>query len=205
MDWSSFVGYFLAVYFTLVAATYTLQLTVFKKRSYTGKVFSRHWLGHTTFKIFRVTIWFVCVARVFEPEVNKYLILAPCYESIAVTSFGMLLLIGGSFLVWKAHGGMGKYWTSGINESGHYQLVKTGLFRYSRNPIFIGVLICQLGFVFALPSIFSLVCFVVGAASIFSQVNLEENFLRRTFGDEYVKYCQTTPRWLSLKTTQSKA
>jgi protein-S-isoprenylcysteine O-methyltransferase Ste14 len=37
---------------------------------------------------------------------------------------------------------------------------------------------------------------VLGEALMQIQVRLEEEYLRRTHGEEYQKYCQRTRRWL---------
>ena len=42
-------------------------------------------------------------------------------------------------------------------------------------------------------------CLVVGVFVIQGQVRLEEKHLRRRYGDVYVAYCRSVPRWLPLR------
>jgi protein-S-isoprenylcysteine O-methyltransferase Ste14 len=50
----------------------------------------------------------------------------------------------------------------------------------------------------ALPSLFTLICFVVGGWGVIARVSVEERLLRERFGAEYESYSAHTPRWLSF-------
>lgn len=77
------------------------------------------------------------------------------------------------------------------------KLVVSGLYRYSRNPMYVGVTLMLLGDCFILQSqgiwIYAGVVFV--AFNIFI-LGFEEPRLRRDFGEEYVAYCRQVRRWL---------
>ena len=76
-------------------------------------------------------------------------------------------------------------------------LVVTGLYRYVRNPMYVGVVsvIVGQGLLLGNRQVLgygALVClgfylFVIG---------YEEPTLRRTFGDEYERFCANVPRWI---------
>jgi len=76
-------------------------------------------------------------------------------------------------------------------------LVSSGPFRYSRNPIYLGLLLVVVGCAFALNSAWQL-----GAAVLlllllhFGVVLREERFLAATFGDAYRDYTRRVRRWL---------
>ncbi|MGB0733348.1 MAG: methyltransferase family protein [Pontibacterium sp.] len=91
---------------------------------------------------------------------------------------------------------MGNQWRSGIDPNGPTLLITQGLFKYSRNPMFLGVGIAQLGFFLALPSWFSLICLMVGWAAIYRQTISEEKHLQARFPDEYAIYTTKVRRWL---------
>jgi protein-S-isoprenylcysteine O-methyltransferase Ste14 len=77
------------------------------------------------------------------------------------------------------------------------KLVVSGLYRFSRNPMYIGVLLMLIGeAVF-----FSSGSLWIYAAIVFIAFNLfiilhEEPRLKRDFGTEYQQYLKTTRRWL---------
>jgi protein-S-isoprenylcysteine O-methyltransferase Ste14 len=77
------------------------------------------------------------------------------------------------------------------------QLVVLGLYRYVRNPMYVGALLALLGQAAFFKSL-SLLCYAV---AFFVWVHLfvvlyEEPTLRRRFGSSYERYCLTVNRWL---------
>ncbi len=76
-------------------------------------------------------------------------------------------------------------------------LVVVGLYRYSRNPMYIGVLTLIAGWVLLTGSLL-LACYLLVFAVIFQLrvIRFEEPWLSKKFGVEWTAYCATTPRWL---------
>jgi protein-S-isoprenylcysteine O-methyltransferase Ste14 len=79
------------------------------------------------------------------------------------------------------------------------ELVASGLYRYSRNPIYIGYIIFLLGeFLFfgqVILLLYAVVAFLVAHVAV---LLLEEPPLRRKFGNVYLKYTQRVPRWFCV-------
>jgi len=74
--------------------------------------------------------------------------------------------------------------------------VVTGLYRYVRNPMYVGVLATILGQGLLLGSGSVLVYAAVVALGFHLFVlAYEEPTLRRTYGAEYEAYCAAVPRW----------
>ena len=77
------------------------------------------------------------------------------------------------------------------------KLVVHGLYRYVRNPMYVGVLCVILGWAcfFAAPS---LLLYAGGIAGVFHTFTVlyEEPTLRRLFGADYETYCSRVNRWL---------
>ena len=71
-----------------------------------------------------------------------------------------------------------------------------GLFGISRNPIFLGVLIVFAGMFLIIPNAVTLVILISGFIVIQVQVRLEEEFLIKQLGDEYIVYMVNVKRWL---------
>jgi protein-S-isoprenylcysteine O-methyltransferase Ste14 len=77
------------------------------------------------------------------------------------------------------------------------QLVRSGFYRFSRNPMYVGVLLAVFGqaLVFASPAV---ALYAVGLFLAFhvTVVFLEEPHLRKQRGPFYEQYCKHVPRWL---------
>ena len=77
------------------------------------------------------------------------------------------------------------------------KLVVRGLYRFTRNPMYVGVLTVILGWA-ALYRSWSLIIYALPVGTMFHLfiVLYEERYLRREFGGEYDDYRARVPRWL---------
>jgi protein-S-isoprenylcysteine O-methyltransferase Ste14 len=76
-------------------------------------------------------------------------------------------------------------------------LVVTGLYRFVRNPMYVGVLAVILGQGVLLGDARVLrYGAVVWLAFFLFVIGYEEPTLRRTFGEEYERFCANVPRWI---------
>lgn len=73
-------------------------------------------------------------------------------------------------------------------------LMTDGPYRYSRNPMLLGVFILQIGVVTMLHSWQAVLIFAAFVAIMLCQVSSEEKRLAKDFGDEYAEYCKHTRR-----------
>lgn len=77
------------------------------------------------------------------------------------------------------------------------QLVTTGLYHYSRNPMYLGLFFLLLGTVLWLGNpvnIFLLLLFLLVITLL--QIKPEEKILTEKFGSDYQHYCEQVRRWL---------
>ena len=77
-------------------------------------------------------------------------------------------------------------------------LIQTGPYRFSRNPQIVIFVVAMVGAVVLWPSWYALGWLLLFAPVFHSMVLVEEEFLRREFGDEYQDYCRRTPRYLAF-------
>ena len=76
-------------------------------------------------------------------------------------------------------------------------IVTTGLYRFSRNPIYIAFVVFTLSFTFFANSLWFVIFAVVLFFLLhFGVVKREEVYLKAKFGDSYVDYCRQVKRWL---------
>ncbi|KAB7726452.1 DUF1295 domain-containing protein [Rudanella paleaurantiibacter] len=113
---------------------------------------------------------------------------------IGATGVGLVALS----LLWimLAQHQMNQSWRIGIDEAHPTTLVTTGIFAYSRNPIFLGMLVGIGGLFLVLPNAVTLCLLGVGYVVMQLQVRLEEEFLERQHGEAYRAYRTQTRRWL---------
>lgn len=79
------------------------------------------------------------------------------------------------------------------------RLVVTGLYRWVRNPMYLGMAIFLVGEAILLPEILrSMLLVLLGAWVLVHGFILlyEEPKLRELFGDEYLEYCRNVSRWI---------
>ena len=76
-------------------------------------------------------------------------------------------------------------------------LVTDGLYRISRNPMYLGFLVALLGVAIVLGN-FSSILVVIGFFVITDRwyINFEEDVMAKKFGDRYAEYKAKTRRWL---------
>jgi protein-S-isoprenylcysteine O-methyltransferase Ste14 len=91
-------------------------------------------------------------------------------------------------------------WRAGVSESEKTELISNGIYKISRNPafvgfdlIYIGIILMFFNWALLLVSIFAIIMFHLQIVCV------EEPFLIRTFGDEYLNYKNTVGRYLGRK------
>lgn len=89
---------------------------------------------------------------------------------------------------------MSNSWRIGIDEKNRTVLKTTGLFRISRNPVFLGMIVSVFGLFLILPN--ALTFFLTATTYIITQIQirLEEAFLEKQHGDNYKAYKLKTRR-----------
>ena len=106
-----------------------------------------------------------------------------------------VILIFSLPFIWLAQSQMTTSWRIGVDKKNSTNLVTQGLFSFSRNPIFLGVLLGNLGVFFIIPNAFTLVILSLSVVSINTQIRLEEAYLLDAFDKEYRSYRQKVRRW----------
>lgn len=148
------------------------------------------------FRFFRAAIWLVCVFRWLFPALDENLGIVPELNIWPVVLTGNVLLTAGFAFTLAVHFNLGDQWRSGINPAGPEHLRTDGYYKFTRNPMFLGIATAQLGFFLALPSLFSGVCLFVGLYILHRQTLAEEEHLLKAFPDKYKVYMASVSRWL---------
>lgn len=196
-----FTRVYLAAFYTGVAVFYAVRITLRKRAAsremvFPGELFCSTWWNHMLFRAFRVAIWMVCLFRLFFPSLDNYLGLFAGLNVWPVVLAGNVLLTAGFLFTVSTHFSLGRDWRSGIDPGAPKTLKTDGVYRFSRNPMFVGVATAQVGFLLALPSVFSAVCLLVGLYALHSQTVAEEAHLLKSFPQDYRRYANQVRRWL---------
>lgn len=91
-------------------------------------------------------------------------------------------------------------WRAGVQKEEKTNLVTTGIYSISRNPAFLGFDLMYIGILFAFFNWY--LCFATSFVLVFFHlqiVNVEEEFLIETFGDEYLEYKKKVCRYIGRK------
>lgn len=194
------VRYFLGIFFLMIGLQFTSRsLGLYARMGFSfinyGERASAGWWHRHIFNIFRALILGVVVARIFV-DIDPWLgVFGSLYHGPVLVTGVVFLLLSFS-LVNYLQAYMHADWRSGVDPKQDRHLLTDGPFKRSRNPAFMSVMLGQLGFFLALPSVFSLVCLVAGVTVLVRQVRVEEEALARLFGDAYEAYRRRVPRWL---------
>lgn len=108
--------------------------------------------------------------------------------------WGLLILSLGWVVLAQVQ--MGASWRVGIDTARKTDLVAAGLFRFSRNPIFLGMLVQLLGLFLLQPDAVTLAVLICAFVLISVQIRLEEAHLMRQHGESYRAYAAKVRRWL---------
>jgi protein-S-isoprenylcysteine O-methyltransferase Ste14 len=91
---------------------------------------------------------------------------------------------------------MGASWRIGIDESVPCALVTSGLYRWSRNPIYVAGDLFMAGSFLLNPTLSGLIYLMLTPALLHLRIKKEEAFLKTVHGQQYVDYAAATRRYL---------
>jgi len=112
-------------------------------------------------------------------------------------TIGWILIVIGFSLIIPA---VKKFFTSGtslLTVKPATALQTTGIYHYSRNPIYLGMLLLYGGTGFFIGNWWTYILIPAVVYTMQSYViKREERYLRSAFGDEYLQYCKSVRRWI---------
>ncbi len=119
------------------------------------------------------------------------------FTSFACQVAGAVVIVIGLALLVIANGLFTQAGTNVIPFREATALVTTGIYRLTRNPMYLGMLAVLLGCALTVGAATALAVPVIFAVIIQSRFILaEEAMLRETFGAQYEAYCARVRRWL---------
>lgn len=148
------------------------------------------------YKIIAGIAFLITALNAFIPASLPYTVPIQYIENQYVVWGGFILLHLSFIIIFAAQRTMANEWRMGIDEVNKVNLITKGLFGISRNPIFLGVIIAFIGLFLIIPNIGTALVLFSAFIVIQVQVRLEEDFLKKALGKEYIQYMESVNRWL---------
>lgn len=137
------------------------------------------------------------IARAISPEADMALGRVPLLARPGVAWLGLVTMTLGGGLIIAAQMGMGSSWRIGLDRE-RTGLVTTGLFAFSRNPTFLGMMAAVLGAFLVAPNAVTAIVLAIAWVAFSVQIRMEEEHLHRMHGPAYEAYRAVAPRWIGL-------
>lgn len=118
------------------------------------------------------------------------------FRSDAVAWIGVALCLSGLLLLLWSLVSFGKSFRVGIDADHPDKLITSGVFAFSRNPIYVAFATILLGQFLILSGWIPLIYIVAAVWLFHRQILREEAFLKAHYGQEYMTYCDQVRRYL---------
>lgn len=136
-------------------------------------------------------------ARIVMPGIDPLVGSIPGLACPAIAWLGLGIIGLGGVIILAAQAGMGMSWRIGLDRE-CTGLVTTGLFAFSRNPTFLGMMSVVLGAFFVAPTVVTGIVLAAAWIAFSVQIRMEEEHLHRLHGSAYERYRTVVPRWIGL-------
>lgn len=118
-------------------------------------------------------------------------------RNMGVRYLGILLIGIGTVVFITAMLTMRDSWRAGIPQGEKLQIITKGIYRFSRNPAFLGFDLTYIGATIAFGNVVLLLFSIVAIVMMHLQIIEEERYMETTFGGEYLTYKNRVGRYLS--------
>jgi len=116
----------------------------------------------------------------------------------AIRETGLILMLFGVVMFLLAVTAMKNNWRAGYNYEQNTQLVTNGIYKFSRNPAFVGFDLIYIGCALAFPNILNITIALLAVALFHIQILGEETFLSKKFGQQYLEYKIKVKRYITI-------
>ncbi|WP_343638654.1 isoprenylcysteine carboxylmethyltransferase family protein [Chryseobacterium sp.] len=199
---TDFIRFFIPFYFTIfftvsfVGISYRIAKRIGKSPNVLPKDDSAYGLVGLYFKLILLALFIYTILLLLFPEdiFPAFKINIP--EPEALKYIGLVIMISALIWVITAQLQMKNSWRIGIDSTTKTELVTDGLFRFSRNPVFLGMTISLVGFFLVFPTVITFSFLLTGNILMQIQIRLEEEFLLKEHGEIYLTYKNRVKRML---------
>ncbi len=141
---------------------------------------------------FALLLFYIVFASAFGlPQIG-----AELFNNELVGWIGVAVCVMGILLFIYALISFGKSFRVGLDEDHFGELVTTGAFSISRNPIYSAFGLVLIGVFLIIPNWIILIYVFTGIWLFNRQIRLEEQSLKKIYGEKYMEYCKRVRRFL---------
>lgn len=190
-----FLAGFIILVFVIPSIRVYRQTGINPFRFATGDHAAHDYIGRTM-KVFIALLVAVVFLYSFFPAEYQYLVPVGYLDNEAVKTAGLVLVHVSLTGIIIAQRQMKQSWRIGIDYAHKTQLVTSGLFAVSRNPIYLFLLAGLAGLFLLLPNTITFAVLFAAYLVLHIVMRLEEDFLYRQHGAAYAAYRQKVKRLL---------
>ncbi len=106
---------------------------------------------------------------------------------LALSIIGFIVILVGQVTLWKNY-------SSFVVIHKDHQLITRGIYRFTRNPIYLGNILVFIGLPIYAASLYGFLTSLVLIPIFLNRIRMEEGLLTEEFGDAFRKYKETTKR-----------
>lgn len=185
-------GYLAALTLVLLVGMVLVRVLLMRKRGTTAMKFGE--IDKKDFLIppFAFFYFYLVFAAAFHfPTVSRQ----EFFQSGRISWLGVLLCLAGLVLLFLSMVSFGNSFRVGIDPDQPDKLITTGVFAFTRNPIYVAFGSVLVGQFLVFPNWILLAYLVAGIWLFHRQVMREEEFLRTHYGEIYEEYCDRVRRY----------
>jgi protein-S-isoprenylcysteine O-methyltransferase Ste14 len=140
---------------------------------------------------------YIFLGHLLSAVVLQWIVPLPMPWPVPLRILGAVLLLGGLLLAASAISEMRKAHTTPDLRQPATALVMSGPYRFSRNPIYLGLFLIYLSFTLLAGTLWGLLLspFLLGTITR-SIIHAEERYLGRTFKERYQDYTSRVRQWI---------
>jgi protein-S-isoprenylcysteine O-methyltransferase Ste14 len=113
----------------------------------------------------------------------------------AAVAIGVLVYVASLWLFRRSHKDLGRQWSASLEIREKHQIVRAGVYRLIRHPMYASFWLWALAQAFLLPNAVAALSGLVAVAILFfARVGFEERMLTEAFGEDYRVYMRETKR-----------
>ena len=175
---------------------YIANTFLYKTKLFILDIMSLMKRGMTLLLGIMIIIFFCFSIPVFLSVINLFYGL-PVIESVTLKAFGFVILIFGlSTTIYTVHYHLLTGRVTPVAIERPREFINKGFYKYSRNPMYVAVLMTLLGVFLVFGHLLLLAYVILAIPALHSfVVYKEEPELKKLFGKEYEEYMKKVPRW----------
>jgi protein-S-isoprenylcysteine O-methyltransferase Ste14 len=185
--------YFAALTIVLMMAMVLTRVLLMRRKGIEAMKFGK--IDKTDFLIppFALFYFYLVFANAFGfPSVSTQ----EFFRSEGIGWVGVIFCLAGLLLLLWSLVSFGQSFRVGIDIEHPDKLITSGVFAFSRNPIYVAFALILLGQFLIFPNWILLVYLGAGTWLFHRQVLREEDYLKKHHGGEYLEYCNRVRRYL---------